>query len=82
MWLKRSTPSDLVIGRGGGMLVRRWSAWAAATGLALGVEAIISFIIIFFLAPAVISGRCVDVARLAIKDRWPASRASGGRRAR
>ncbi|HEV2899694.1 MAG TPA: heme o synthase [Pseudaminobacter sp.] len=49
MWLKRSTPQNIVIGGGAGALPPV-IGWAAATG-SVGVESVILFLIIFFWTP-------------------------------
>jgi heme o synthase len=49
MWLKRSTPQNIVIGGAAGAFPPM-IGWAAATG-GLGIEAIVLFLIIFFWTP-------------------------------
>ncbi|MBI4274067.1 MAG: protoheme IX farnesyltransferase [Rhizobiales bacterium] len=49
MWLKRTTPQNIVIGGAAGALPPV-IGWAAATG-AVGIEAILMFLIIFFWTP-------------------------------
>src|SRR5262249_30002413 len=49
MWLKRSTPQNIVIGGAAGAFPPM-IGWAAATG-GLGVESVILFLIIFFWTP-------------------------------
>src|SRR5262245_14926790 len=49
MWLKRTTPQNIVIGGAAGALPPM-IGWAAATG-GIGVEAILLFLIIFFWTP-------------------------------
>jgi protoheme IX farnesyltransferase len=49
MWLKRTTPQNIVIGGAAGALPPM-IGWAAATG-GIGIEAILMFLIIFFWTP-------------------------------
>src|SRR6202167_4448943 len=49
MWLKRSTPQNIVIGGAAGALPPM-IGWAAATG-SLAIEPVLLFLIIFFLTP-------------------------------
>jgi heme o synthase len=49
MWLKRTTPQNIVIGGAAGALPPM-IGWAAATG-SIGVEAILLFLVIFFWTP-------------------------------
>ena len=49
MWLKRSTPQNIVIGGAAGALPPV-IGWAAATG-AVGIESLILFLIIFLWTP-------------------------------
>jgi protoheme IX farnesyltransferase len=49
MWLKRSTPQNIVIGGAAGAFPPM-IGWAAATG-SIGVESILLFLIIFFWTP-------------------------------
>jgi protoheme IX farnesyltransferase len=49
MWLKRSTPQNIVIGGAAGAFPPM-IGWAAATG-AIGIESILLFLIIFFWTP-------------------------------
>jgi protoheme IX farnesyltransferase len=68
MWLKRSTPQNIVIGGAAGAFPPM-VGWAAATG-GIGVEAIILFLIIFFWTPphfwALSLWRAADYARAGI----------------
>ena len=68
MWLKRTTPQNIVIGGAAGALPPA-IGWAAATG-SLAVEPVILFLIIFFWTPphfwALSLLRCRDYARAGI----------------
>jgi heme o synthase len=68
MWLKRSTPQNIVIGGAAGAFPPM-IGWAAATG-GLGVESIVLFLIIFFWTPphfwALSLWRADDYARAGI----------------
>ena len=68
MWLKRSTPQNIVIGGAAGAFPPM-IGWAAATG-GIGVEAIVLFLIIFFWTPphfwALSLWRAGDYARAGI----------------
>jgi heme o synthase len=50
MWLKRSTPQNIVIGGAAGALPPM-IGWAAATGGNIGIEPVLLFLIIFFWTP-------------------------------
>jgi protoheme IX farnesyltransferase len=68
MWLKRTTPQNIVIGGAAGALPPA-IGWAAATG-SLAVEPLVLFLIIFFWTPphfwALSLFRCQDYARAGI----------------
>ena len=68
MWLKRTTPQNIVIGGAAGALPPA-IGWAAATG-GLAVEPLVLFLIIFFWTPphfwALSLFRCQDYARAGI----------------
>ncbi len=68
MWLKRSTPQNIVIGGAAGALPPM-IGWAAATG-SLGIEPVLLFLIIFFWTPphfwALALYRSEDYARAGI----------------
>ncbi len=68
MWLKRTTPQNIVIGGAAGALPPM-IGWAAATG-SFGVEPFILFLIVFFWTPphfwALSLYRCEDYARAGV----------------
>jgi heme o synthase len=68
MWLKRSTPQNIVIGGAAGAFPPM-IGWAAATG-GIGVEALVLFLIIFFWTPphfwALSLWRAADYARAGV----------------